>query len=80
MTQIEITIKDAAEHAAQSAIDAFGVYCLPSAQIAWDFLNEQVYIGEEDGGIERPMYLPDTMPNMFRTEDWDAVNRIRRAA
>jgi hypothetical protein len=55
-------IDEAAQLAAQSAVDAFGDE-LPSAQIAWDFLNEQLY---GSGEIERPVALPDFLPRQFK--------------
>jgi hypothetical protein len=35
----------------------------PSAEMAWDFLNDHVY---EDGEIERQAALPDFMTRQFK--------------
>jgi hypothetical protein len=62
------TINDAALHAAESAIDAFGSDPnaeFPSAEVVWDFLNHNVY---EEGEIERPAALPDVMTRGFKDE------------
>ena len=65
MTQTEIAIEMAAECAAYSAIDAFGPDEIPSARVAWDFINEQVYLGEGNMTLERPLHLPENMCNGF---------------
>lgn len=59
--QILWAIDQAAELAAQSAIDAHGENP-PSAEIAWDFL-EQIYESEE---IERPAALPQFLTRQFK--------------
>jgi len=59
--QVIWAINDAAILAAESAFDAFGndpAAEIPSPEVAWEFLNEQVY---EDGGIERPAAPPRSL-------------------
>jgi hypothetical protein len=55
-------IEEAAAEAAQCAVDAFGKN-VPSAEVAWDFLNEQVY---GSGEVTRPEALPEFMPRQFK--------------
>jgi len=58
--QILWAIDAAALLAAESALDAFGsdpASKLPSAEAAWDFLHENVYI---EGGIRRPELCPNS--------------------
>lgn len=54
-------IDKAAADAAQSAVDAFGKD-VPSPEVAWDFINEQVY---GSGEVPRPDGLPEFMPRQF---------------
>ncbi len=68
--QILWAINDAALLAAQSALDAFGsdpAAEFPSPEMAWDFLNNNVY-GEDEGEIERPATLPDFMTRQFEDD------------
>ena len=60
--QILWTIDDAAEHAAQAAVDAFGSD-VPSPEVAWEFLNEQVY---GSGEVARPPALPTFLTRQFK--------------
>ena len=64
MTHQQITwaIDEAAKLAAQSAVDAFGSEA-PNADVAWDFLNDQIYCESE-----RPAGLPEFLPNQFRCD------------
>ncbi|HEY6340193.1 MAG TPA: hypothetical protein VIY49_01765 [Bryobacteraceae bacterium] len=70
-------INQAAELAAESAIDAFGSDPdaeIPSPETAWEFLNDNVYV---DGGIERPAALPEFLPRQFKHDYWRHVRRLR---
>jgi hypothetical protein len=60
--QVLWAINDAAEVAAESAVDAFGQE-LPSAEVAWEFINEQLYGSAE---IERPAALPHFFTRQFK--------------
>lgn len=71
--QITWAIDEAATLAAQSAIDAFGKD-VPSAEVAWAFLNEQVYIE-----IERPAALPEFLTNQFKHDYRRHVRNILAA-
>ena len=62
--QILWAIDKAALHAAEAAVDAFGAK-VPSAESAWDFLNEKVY---GSGEVERPRALPEFMTNQFEDD------------
>jgi len=55
-------IDKAAQHAAEAAVDAFGKD-VPSAETAWDFLNEQVY---GSGEVSRPNGLPEFLTRQFK--------------
>jgi hypothetical protein len=71
--QVIWAINDAAILAAESAFDAFGndpAAEIPSPEVAWEFLNEQVY--EE---IERPAGLPQVLTRQFKQ---DYSRHIRR--
>ena len=59
--QILWSINDAAQHAAEAAVDAFGKE-VTGAETAWEFLNEQVY---GSGDVQRPNGLPEFMPRQF---------------
>ena len=66
--QVIWAINDAAILAAESAFDAFGndpAAEIPSPEVAWEFLNEQVY---EDGGIERPAAPPQVLTRQFKQD------------
>jgi hypothetical protein len=73
-------IDQAAELAAESAIDAFGDQPadIPPPKMAWDFLNEHVYGDDE---VPRPAALPATMPRQFTHDYRRHVSRLlaRRA-
>jgi hypothetical protein len=64
MTHQEVlwAINDAAEVAAESAVDAFGQE-LPSAEVASEFIDEQLYGSTE---IERPAGLPPLFTRQFK--------------
>jgi hypothetical protein len=64
--QILWAIDQAALQAADSAFDAFGsdpAVALPTPEMAWDFLNENVY---GDGEVERPAALPEFLTRQFK--------------
>jgi len=64
--QILWAINDAAELAAESALDAFGsdpAAELPSPEVAWKFLNDSVY---DQDGIVRPVALPAFLTRQFK--------------
>jgi len=64
--QILWAINDAAELAAESALDAFGsdpAAELPTPEVAWEFLNESLY-GED--GLARPAALPEFLTRQFK--------------
>lgn len=62
MTQTEIAIQMAAECAAEAFFmdDTFDGAPIPTARMAWDFLEECVWFDND-----RPMHLPGSMPNGF---------------
>jgi hypothetical protein len=62
--QVLWAINDAAELAAQSALDALGQE-VPSAEIAWEFVQEQRY---GSGEIERPGALPHFLTRQFKSD------------
>jgi hypothetical protein len=61
--QVLWAINDAAEAAAESAVEAHGVE-VPSAEMAWEFINELYDSGE----IERPAALPQFLPRQFHKD------------
>ena len=61
--QILWAINEAAEAAAESAVDAHGAE-VPSAEIAWEFINELYDSGE----IERPAALPQFLTRQFHKD------------
>jgi hypothetical protein len=66
--QVEWAVAFAAQIAAESAMDAFGNDCLaelPSAEDAWTFLNDHLYV---NGGMGRPAALPDVLTRQFRND------------
>ena len=61
--QVLWAINDAAEVAAESAVGAFGQE-VPSAEVAWEFINEFHQCGE----IERQAALPEPIPTFQSTD------------
>ena len=58
--QILWAINEPAEAAAESAVEAHGAE-VPSAEMAWEFINELYDSGE----IERPAALPQFLPRQI---------------
>ncbi len=56
-------LTEADEAAAESAVEAHGEE-VPSAEIAWEFINEPFGMGE----IERPAALPQFLPRQFHKD------------
>ena len=69
-------INQAAEFAAESALDAFGAAEVPPAHVAWNFLNEMVY---GDDQIERPAGLPTALTRQFKHDYRRHVQRLADA-
>jgi hypothetical protein len=61
--QVLWAINEAAEAAAESAVEAHGAE-VPSAEMAWEFINELYDSGE----IERPAALPQFLPRQFHKD------------